>query len=61
MRNTFYVPEQPLEPPEPNLRKVFTCEICGDPIYEGEDYYDIPDFGQCHDNCIHDCKRYEAE
>ena len=61
MYNINNVPERSLEPPEPTLRKVYTCELCGEPIYEGEDYYYIEGFGYCCEPCIDDSKRYEAE
>ena len=59
---SYYVPDQPLDPPdEPELRKSFTCELCNNAIYEGEDYYDIPGIGVCCEDCIDTCKRYDAE
>ena len=58
---SYSLPERPLDPPEDTRRKVYTCEICGDPILEYDEYYDIPDYGQCHANCVGDCYHYEAE
>lgn len=55
------MPERPLEPPEIEIRAAFTCAICEGDIYEGEDYYKIPDLGECCENCIDECKRYDAE
>lgn len=57
----YNLPDRNLEPPESNARKAFTCELCEDSIYEGEDYYDIPGVGVCCEKCIDDCKRYDAE
>lgn len=42
-------------------RVAFTCAICGEAVYVGEDYYDLPELGKCHEDCVKDCKRYEAE
>lgn len=55
----YNVPERPLDPPEDRI--AFECEICGGDIYEGEEYYDIPDLGKCCANCINDAHRYDAE
>lgn len=59
--NYYDIPDAPLEPPEDRRRKVFICPICEEPIYEGEDYYDIPELGPCCEECISDAKRYDAE
>lgn len=59
--NQFNIPERPLDPPEPVLRKAFTCQLCDESIYEGEDYYMIPGVGPCCETCIDDCRRYDAE
>lgn len=58
---SYYVPDLPLTPPEPELRIAFTCELCEEPIYEGEDYYNIPGFGKCCEDCINGARRYNAE
>jgi hypothetical protein len=57
----FNIPERPIEPPESTLRVAFECAICEKSIYEGDDYYNIPDLGNCCEECIDDCKRYSAE
>ena len=57
----YDIPERPLDPPEPTLRKVYTCAICDEPIYEGQDYFEIPGLGPCCEGCISECRRYEAE
>lgn len=54
-------PEPSLEPPEPKLRVAYICEICEEPIYEGDEYYDIADFGKCCAECISDAHHYDAE
>lgn len=56
-----YVPDHHLEPPEEKRRAVYSCAICEESIYEGDDYYSIPELGVCCTSCIDDCKRYEAE
>ena len=53
--------EASLEPPVDRRRKVYTCAMCEEPILEGDDYYEIGDFGMCCTNCIDDAKRYDAE
>ena len=53
--------EGPINPPEDTRKPVYTCAICENPIYEGDDFYDIPDYGCCCTECIDDCKRYDAE
>jgi hypothetical protein len=42
-------------------KEAFTCALCDEAIYVGEDYYDIPNLGKCCTSCINDCKCYEAE
>lgn len=42
-------------------REAFTCALCDNAVYVGEDYYDIPGVGKCCESCIKDCHRYEAE
>ena len=59
--NQYNVPERPLDPPEDNRGIVFRCEICEEPIREGDDYYDIPDLGPCCEKCISESKCYDAE
>lgn len=56
-----YVPDYMLDPPEPEIRIAHDCVLCNNPIYEGDDYYDIPDLGVCCTNCIEDSRRYSAE
>lgn len=59
--NKNYVPDLPLTPPEPEWVIAFSCAICNEPVYEGEDYYEIPELGKCCEDCIRDCKCYCAE
>lgn len=38
---------------EPEAEKIGECEICGDPIEEGQDYFDI-DGNKYHEDCFTD-------
>lgn len=59
---SFYnIPERPLEPPENHARRVYTCELCGKGILEGDEYYDVPTIGPCCAECIKCAHHYEAE
>lgn len=59
---SFYdVPERPLDPPEDKRKRVYSCAICGWPILEGDDYYEIPELGPCCETCITEARRYGAE
>lgn len=60
---SFYVPDAPLEPTEEVARIAFHCEICDEPIYEGDDYYDLRplDHGMCCTTCVEDMKCHDAE
>ena len=42
-------------------RKAFTCALCDNAVYVGDDYYEIPNLGKCCTSCIDDCKQYDAE
>lgn len=55
------VPDYRLEPPEDTRRKVCNCKICGEPVREGDDVYDIPGFGVCCTICIDESKHYDVE
>lgn len=44
------LPQCPNAPPPP---VVFTCYNCGEPIYEGDNYYDIEGEAWC-EECIDD-------
>ena len=57
----YHVPDYNLDPPEDTRRRVYSCAICGNDIIEGEDYYDLPKLGKCCEDCVRDCKCYEAE
>lgn len=46
------IPERGLEPPEDRRKVVAECPICGEPIHEYDDCYDIPDLGLCCTRCI---------
>lgn len=59
--SNYYLHDAPLEPKEPELRIAFICELCEEPIYEGDEYYDIPGLGKCCAECISDAHHYDAE
>lgn len=56
-----YLPDYKLTPPEDDRRAVYTCQICGEPILKGDEYYDIAEFGICCAECISDAHHSEAE
>jgi hypothetical protein len=58
---SIHVPDYKLEPPEDTRKEVYHCTICDEPIYEGDDYYNIPGLGPCCETCIDESKRYDAE
>ena len=43
--------EPPLDPPEPEI--AYICDVCGETIYEGEEYYEIHGDTICSE-CIRD-------
>lgn len=53
--------ERNLNPPEDDRRRVYECQVCGYDILEGDDYYDIPGFGPCCEECIDNAKKHDAE
>lgn len=55
------IPERNLNPPEDTRRVAYSCELCEEPIYEGDDYYDIDGIGRCCEECIEGSKRLCAE
>ena len=57
----YNIPERPLDPPEPKAREVYRCAMCGCVIYEGDEYWDIPGYGQCCETCIDEAHHYDAE
>lgn len=55
------LPERGLEPPE-DRRKVFAeCPICEEPIREGDEAWDIPNYGYCCASCMRDAHIVEVE
>lgn len=57
----FNIPEPNLEPPE-DRRKIFaSCPICEEPIREGDEAWDIPNYGYCCARCISDAHIHEVE
>lgn len=50
-------PEPFLDPPEDPRDLIAECTICDDPIYEGEEHFDIPGFGYCCARCVEDSRR----
>jgi hypothetical protein len=58
----YDIPERRLDPPdEDEPQVVYTCELCGHDILEGDDYYDLPDVGPCCEECIIKARRFCAE
>lgn len=53
--------ESHLNPPEDTRKEVYSCAICDEPIREGDEYYDIPDYGKCCTDCMNNCHHYDAE
>ncbi len=49
-------PCDPRCPNAPEPQSVFICSGCGDPIYDGDDYYEIMGEQFCQ-NCIDDARR----
>lgn len=48
--------EPPLDPPEAEeAEAAIYCDECGEPIYEGEDYYEIREVVYC-ERCIEDMR-----
>ncbi len=41
-------------------KKITICDICGEPIHEGDSYYDIENTVIC-DSCINDFKKTAEE
>lgn len=50
MRYSYPGPERPVEPPE--LAVVLECDLCGETIFEGDKYFDIPNVGCFCENCV---------
>lgn len=40
--------------------EVFTCECCGEPILEGEEFWELKGFGIFCEACISDAHHYDA-
>jgi hypothetical protein len=47
----LHTPCHPRCPNAPDPPIVFYCDICNDPIYEGDDYYDFGEEKYCYD-CV---------
>lgn len=58
--NNNYVPDHDLEPPADKRRAVYSCGICKEDILEGEDYYDLPELGECCTRCVEGCWHCDA-
>lgn len=54
------IPEPSLNPPEDRRPVVATCEICGEPIKEYDDLWEIPGFGCVCERCIEESHRMEV-
>lgn len=59
--NYYDIPERRLDPPEDTRRVVYHCELCGEEILEGDDFYDIDGLGICCEECIKNSWRSDAE
>jgi len=46
-------------PDAPEREKVYTCYLCGEPIRDGEDYYEVPEGWDVCEGCIDDMSRRE--
>ena len=44
--------EPPLSPPEPKV--IYTCSWCDEPIYDGEECFDMKPYGWCCQQCMDD-------
>lgn len=56
----MYLPERSLEPPEDTRAVCFTCACCGEPIREGDEYWELMGSYYC-ESCIDDAHHYDAE
>lgn len=61
MNQRFDLIQAPLDPPEDTRRVFDSCAICEDPIFEGDDAWDIPNYGYCCERCIKDARIIEVE
>ena len=59
-RDFMKIEDYRLNPPEDTRKLVYKCKLCGWGIYEGDDYYYIPDVGEICETCIDEAKRYDA-
>lgn len=57
----YNIPERRLDPPDDTRKTAYTCKVCGRAIKEGDEYWDIPEFGQCCETCIDGAHHYDAE
>ena len=57
----YSIPEPSLEPPEDRRRVFASCPICEEEIREGDEAYDIPDYGYCCARCIKSAHICEVE
>lgn len=56
----YWTPEPRLDPPEDERHIVYTCACCGEPIREGDEYWELCGKHYC-ESCIDDAHHYEAE
>lgn len=63
MKRTIFnsIPEPNLNPPEDKRRVFASCTICDDDILEGDDAWDIPNYGYCCARCIKGARIIEVE
>ena len=61
----MYIPrERSLEPPEDTRKEICRCSFCGDPILEGDEYFDlrIPtgyEIDRVHVDCMEEWHRFD--
>lgn len=59
-----YIPEPNLEPPEDTREIIGQCRCCGEPIREGDSYYELDDYegGEMSllfcESCVDSSRRY---
>lgn len=56
----YFTPEPYLEPPEDTRPVCYTCSCCGEPIREGDEYWELMGQHFC-ESCIDDAHHYDAE
>lgn len=58
----YIKPKHALVPPEDKRAVCYTCACCGEPILEGDEYWDLRYLiGYLCENCFEDAHHYDAE